>query len=443
MKSRKKIDKQPRLGEQDLEWLLDQRQSLYRLANKIDWNYFEDEFGSLYSELGRPAKPIRLMVGLTLLKYIENLSDEVVVERWVQNPYYQYFCGERFFQWKLPCDPTDFVYFRKRIGEGGAQKILKASMDLHREQIGKEDEVVADTTVQEKNITFPTDTKLRVKVIEYLWKMAEECSVQYYHSYKRTVPKLLARLRTRSNRLVAKRRKAKNKLKTLAGRLLREFERKASSGWQLIYAEELELMKAVLRQKRTDKNKIYSLHEPEVNCIAKGKVAKPWEFGNKVSVITTRDSNIIVGAMSFEDNLYDGDTLSEALTQVQVLSGNRPKSCLVDRGYRGRSWEGATKVVIPCSAKKTDSYYLQKKHRKRMARRAAIEPIIGHLKSDFRVGRNFLKGLTGDSMNILLASAAYNYKKWMREASFLLKLLFERLGISNLTSYSIYVPEPI
>ena len=147
--------------------MLDQRQALYRLAQEIDWEYFEGEFGSLYSEKGRPAKPIRLMVGLTLLKYIENLSDEAVVDRWVQNPYYQYFCGERFFQWKLPCDPSDFVYFRKRIGERGAQAILKASIELHADKIA-EDEVVADTTVQEKNITFPTDAKLRVKVIERL-----------------------------------------------------------------------------------------------------------------------------------------------------------------------------------------------------------------------------------------------------------------------------------
>lgn len=209
--------------------MLDQRQRLYRLAQEIDWEYFEKEFGSLYSEMGRPAKPIRLMVGLTLLKYIENLSDEGVVERWVRDPYYQYFCGEQFFQWSMPCDPTDFVYFRKRIGEAGAQKILKASLDLHAEQIGEE-EVVADTTVQEKNITFPTDTKLRVKVIERLWKMADESGVQYSHSYKQTVPRLLARLRTRSNRLVSERRKARKRLKTLAGRLLREYQRKAVDG---------------------------------------------------------------------------------------------------------------------------------------------------------------------------------------------------------------------
>lgn len=442
MKSRKKIDKQPRLGEQDLEWMLDQRQPLYRLAKEIDWEVFEREFGSLYSEMGRPAKAIRLMVGLTLLKYIENLSDEIVVERWVQNPYYQYFCGERFFQWSMPCDPTDFVYFRKRIGEVGAQKILKASLDLHAEQISEE-EVVADTTVQEKNITFPTDTKLRVKVIERLWKMADESGVQYYHSYKQTVPRLLARLRTRSNRLVSERRKARKRLKTLAGRLLREYQRKASSGWRLIYAEELELMERVLEQSRYSKNKVYSLHEPKVNCIAKGKVARPYEFGNKVSVVTTRDSNVIVGAMSFKDNLYDGDTLPEVLWQVEHLTGKRPKSCLVDRGYRGNIWVGSTRIDLPTPARKNDSAYLRKKHRKRMARRAAIEPIIGHLKMHFRVGRNYLSGLVGDSMNIQLACAAYNYRKWMREASFLLKMLIERLGISNPSSFMIVASAPI
>ncbi len=262
----------------------------------------------------------------------------------------QYFCGESHFQWRLPCEPSELVHFRNRIGERGAEKILEVSIKLHSEKIGKE-EVVADTTVQEKNITFPTDTKLRRKIIERCWKMADAHAVKYSHSYKRKAPELLKVLRSRSNRLVKQRNKARLKLKTYAGRLLRELQRKLTESDRAIHAGELGLMKRVLEQKQHDKNKIYSLHEPQVECIAKGKAHKKYEFGAKASIMMTANSMVIVGAKSFVNNPYDGDTLTAGLDQVERLMGKRPTSGVVDRGYRGRTQAEKTKITIP--AKRT------------------------------------------------------------------------------------------
>ena len=158
---------------QDLLEQLNPQNPLLLLAKRIPWEMFEKEFSVLYADRGRPGKPIRLMVGLLLLKHLESLSDERVVEAWVRNPCYQAFCGVEHFQWRFPCDPSELVHFCKRIGEQGMEKIFNASVTLHGEQ-ALEWEVVIDTTVQEKNITFPTDTKLRLKVIERCWKLASE-----------------------------------------------------------------------------------------------------------------------------------------------------------------------------------------------------------------------------------------------------------------------------
>ncbi len=436
MKSRKNNLPQPQLFQQELELMLDQRQPLYQLANRIAWEEFEQAFEGLYAEIGRPALPIRLMVGLLILKQLENLSDERIVEHWTRDPYYQYFCGESHFQWRLPCEPSELVHFRHRIGESGAEKILEVSIKLHREKIEKE-EVVADTTVQEKNITFPTDTKLRRKVIERCWKMADAQGVKYSHSYKRKVPELLKVLRSRSNRLVKQRNKARLKLKTYAGRLLRELERKLTESNRAMHREELGLMKRVLEQKRHDKNKIYSLHEPQVECIAKGKAHKKYEFGAKASIIMTANSMVIVGAKSFVDNPYDGDTLTEGLDQVERLTGKRPTSGIADRGYRGRTQAEKTKITIPGRARQTDSCYQRSKQKKRFARRAAIEPVIGHLKNDHRMARNYLKGTLGDKINVILAASAYNFKKWINNLLIWPKNLLGKI----LTQPSIKNPE--
>ena len=187
MKPKPHTQESEQLFLQDLEHLLDQRRPLYKLANKLPWDALENAFEAYYSEVGRPALPIRLMVGLLLLKQLENLSDERVCDMWVQNPYMQYFCGERYFQWKLPCEPSELVHFRKRIGQKGVEKILKMSVDLHADKVQQEDELVADTTVQEANIQFPTDTRLYVDCIEKLWSIAAKESLSWSHSYVRVV----------------------------------------------------------------------------------------------------------------------------------------------------------------------------------------------------------------------------------------------------------------
>lgn len=173
MKPKSRLDEPAQFFQQDLEHLLDQRQALYKLANRLPWEELEKDFESYYSEVGRPALPTRLMAGLLLLKQLENLSDERVCEAWARDPYMQYFCGERYFQWKLPCEPSELVHFRNRIGQKGVEKILKMTVELHSDKVAKEEELVADTTVQEANVKFPTDTRLHVDCIEKLWRMGE------------------------------------------------------------------------------------------------------------------------------------------------------------------------------------------------------------------------------------------------------------------------------
>lgn len=426
MQSKKRPEKKQRvLFEQDLEHLLDQRHELYKLANRLNWAQFEAAFSKYYSHTGRPAKAVRQMVGLLLVKQLKNLSDDQVCALWSESPYVQYFCGETHFQWGQPCAPSDLTHFRNRIGDQGVELIFKATVELHREKVEKETELVVDTTVQEANVTYPTDTKLRRRMIEHLWKMGEEAAVAWDHSYKFTVPKVLSVLKTRSNSMQRARRKAEKKLKTLAGRLLREFERKASGGWLAIYRERLEVFRQVLRQGPHDAgaSKIYSLHDPSVLCIGKGKAHKKWEFGRKASVAMTRDSGVIVSAVSFETNLYDGDTLDLALIHAKDAGGDHFETALVDRGYRGRSEVSGIAILPPHKRKKTGSYYSQQKERKRFARRSAIEPVIGHLKNDFRMARCFLKGARGASQNLMLAAAAWNLKKWINESSFYTFLL--------------------
>jgi IS5 family transposase len=411
--------------------LLDQlnpKAPLLQLAAHIPWSYFEESFSDLYSTTGRPSKPVRLMVGLCILKHVENLSDEAVVQRWVQNPYYQAFCGEVEFQWQFPCNPTDLVHFRKRIGKEGFEKIFAVSIAIHGEEI-PDKEACIDTTVQEKNVTFPTDDKLHRKIIEHCWKLTETYDIKLRRSYRRELKKRLLDLRFRNHPKNAKKaRKASKRLCTIAGILVRELRRKLPEEALLVEAEQFELYKRVLKQKRQDKNKVYSLHEPHIYCMSKGKPHKKYEFGVKVSIAKTKDSNLIVGAMAFSTNRFDGHTLPDALEQVKKLSKWIPHIALCDRGYRGKKKVDQIEIMIPESdPKKSQSAYQRAKQRKRFRKRAGIEGIIGHLKADHRLGRNFLSGFLGDEINVLMAAAAFNFRKWLREFYFVLYLLLHLL----------------
>jgi len=392
---------------------LNPNHELYLLSYEIDWNYFEEELKDLYSDKGRPAHSIRLMTALLILKAIYNLSDEKLVEEhWEMNVYFQYFSGMALQKWGQPCAASDLVHFRQRIGEQGVEKILKHSIDKHGKD-GKDKHVSIDSTVQEKNITYPTDSKLHKKIIDKCVKQAEKSNIKLRRSYKRTSKQLV---RDTYNGTHPKRRKkansAKRKLKTIAGRLVRELERKLPQG---VYSTELELYKKVLAQEKNSKNKIYSLHEPEVYCMSKGKTHKKYEYGCKGSITLTQNTGIIVGAITFKTNVYDGHTLEEVLEQTESLTGQAPETATVDRGYKGKQKVNTTQINMPRPPLKKDSEYQKRKKRKQFRRRAAIEPIIGHLKSDHRAARNFLKGQLGDSINFMMAAAGFNYKKLMRK----------------------------
>lgn len=408
----------------DLMDQLNPKHPLLQLAQKIPWDFFESEFTPLYSDMGRPAKRIRLMVGLSMLKHMENVSDDIIVQHWVQNPYYQAFCGEAEFQWKFPCDPSDLVYFRKRIGEQGFEKILASSIVIHGER-AFEKEVCIDTTVQEKNITFPTDAKLYRKVIVYCLKLAKAEGIKLRRSYAKEIKQRKLECRFAGHpKNRAKARKAVKRLKTIAGRLVRELERKLPTKVFDDLAELFDRFHRGLNQKRGGKNKLYSLHEPHVYCMSKGKEHKRYEFGTKVSITTTRDSKIIIGAIAFDRNQFDGHTLPEVLLQTKRLIGHVPEVALCDRGYKGKSKINDTRILRPSVKIQESSSAYQALMRKRFRKRAGIEPVIGHLKSDHRLNRNYLKGFRGDQINILMAAAAFNLRKWMR-----LFLLPKKMGL--------------
>ena len=392
------------------EEMLNHEHPLFILANEVDWSIFEEAFLPLYcQDNGRPAKPIRLMVGLLILKHLRNISDESVVDQWSENSYYQYFCGETTFVPNVPCNASELVHFRKRIGEAGIELILQESIRINGKD-SDDDNVNVDTTVQEKDITFPTDSKLHNKIIKKCKKIAEQEGLPMRQTYTFILKRLSRDQRFRNHpKNKAKAKRADKKIKTIAGRLVRELERNLPLDSR--YREELALFHQILLQTRTSKNKIYSIHEPEVCCISKGKEHKKYEFGNKASIAKT-DTGVIVDAMGFR-NEYDGHTLPPVLEQIKKLTGKYPKVAKVDRGYKGKKRIGETEILMPSPPKKSDSYYKRKKTSNAHKKRAAIEPIIGHLKSDHRLNRNFYKGVVGDNINIMLAAAAFNFKRMM------------------------------
>lgn len=373
---------------------LNQKHPLFLLSNEIDWSVFDEAFKVYYSaKMGAPSKPIRLMVSLLILKQLRNLSDENIVDQWAENCYYQYFSGMQFFTPKIPCVPTELVAFRQRIGEAGVELILKESIRVNRKDDDNAGSAVSlDSTVQEKNITYPTDDKQYKKIIKKCWKIADEEAIDLRQSYVRTVKSLSYKQRFKRHKNGAKEaRKANKKIQVIAGRLIREIARKlplASLGIHLPY---LKIAQQVLSQKRVGTQKIYSLHEPNVKCYAKGKEHKKFEFGSKASIIVDQHTGIIMGAINFTETLHDSKTIPEALEQYERLNGEQPKEVFVDRGYRGVSEYKGAKINLPKPEKN-----ISKQKRKGHIQRAGIEPVIGHLKHSYRLSRNYLKGILGD-----------------------------------------------
>ena len=416
---------------------IDDKHELVLLSEKIDWDYFEKEFSPLYSKTGNPSHPIRFMVGCLLLKHLYNLGDETLASAWIMNPYMQYFCGRVFFEHQFPCDPSNFVHFRKRIGEKGIEKIFSYSVRMHDAKTGTSNFVLSDTTVQENNTTFPTDAKLCKKVIDYCNKIAENEGIKQRQRYTKVSKQLVRNTYNGKHPKRAKlARKSQRQLKTIAMRLIRELERNFTAEQQEFYRESMELYTKAVTQKRNDTDKVYSLHKPFTRCIAKGKAHKQYEFGNKVGLVTTsnKGKKIILGIKAFLQTPYDGHTIEPLLEQMETGGQQLPKELVYDRGGKGKSEIKGVKISIPGVPRKTDTAYQKHTKRKKFRTRAAIEPIIGHLKTDFRLAQNYFLGETGPQINALLSATAWNMKKMMeilKEKIFfyflnLIRLLFNR-----------------
>ena len=424
-------------GEQDLfrsrlDQVINMGHALVKLAQTIDWGFLEEKFGAVYTDgPGQPPLPTRLMAGLAILKHTYNLSDEVVCELWLENPYYQYFCGEEFFQHQLPFDRSSMTNWRNRMGEERLQALLQESLAAATKtgamKPGDLARVIVDTTVQPKNITFPTDAKLLNRAREKLVKLAKKLGVELRQSYTRVGKFALIQHQRYAHAKQFKRaNRALRKLRTYLGRVIRDIARKIDSdpGLEAAFAHLLSLARRARAQERGQRGpKIYSLHAPEVECIGKGKAHKPYEFGVKVSVATTlkhsKGGQFVVHAQALPGNPYDGHTLAGVIPAIEQLVGNTIERLHADAGYRGNNAPPDYRFKIYTSKQKRR---VTPQIKREMRRRAAVEPVIGHLKEDHRMGRNYLAHRHGDLNNAILAAAGYNFRRLIRWLRILLRL---------------------
>jgi transposase, IS5 family len=404
-----------------LESIIDPRHELVKLAAKVNWSGLQEELSVYYcADNGRPGGSNRLMAGLQMLKDMKGLSDEEICAVWRENPYMQHFCGEEFFQHRLPVEPPSLSIFRKRIGEAGMERLLQETIRIGLEsatiKVKDVKRVTVDTTVQEKAIRFPTDTQLCHKAREELVKTAEKHEVDLRQSYvRKSKQAVFLANKYMAARQVNRGRKQIKKVRNYLGRVIRDIERAIAKepllgGW---FRDDLAKARKIYDQAADPKtpDKIYSWHAPEVECIAKGKAHKKYEFGCKTSIASTNAGNFIVGAMAHHGRPYDASTLATVLAQIERLTGTRPKEAYVDLGYRGHGIsQDQTQVIL--ARQKRDITPTKKRRQKR---RNAIEPIIGHCKNDRKVGpRNWLHGKRGDQINALAMAIGFNLRKILR-----------------------------
>jgi len=421
LKENPKISGQEDLYRARLESIIDLSHDLVSMMRLVEWTGLDRDLRPFYcADNGRPGEPIRLMGGLQLLKDMKGLSDEEVCEVWRENPYFQYFCGEEFFQHRLPVEPPSLSIFRKRIGQEGMERLLQETI-----RIGLKSGVVTardlqkvnvDTTVQEKAIRFPTDTQLCHKAREELLKTAGRWDIKIRQSYvRKSKQAVFLANKYMAARQMNRGRKQVKKVRNYLGRVMRDIERAIARnpGLAPVFKDDLAKARTIYAQAANPKmtDKIYSWHAPEVECIAKGKAHKKYEFGCKASIASTSKSNFIIGAMAHHGRPYDGHTLKTVIKQITSLTGVKPDEGNVDLGYRGHGIRKNDVEIILSRQKRG----ITPAKRKRQKRRNAIEPIIGHCKNDRKVGpRNWLHGQSGDQINALSMAIGFNLRKILR-----------------------------
>jgi IS5 family transposase len=420
-------------GEQDLfqsrlDQIIDLRHPLVKLAHETDWAFLERTFGEAYTDgPGQPPLPTRLMAGMMILKYTHNLSDEALCERWVENPYYQFFCGEEFFQHKLVLDRSSLSNWRKRMGEEKVKALLQESLSVAARtgavKPSQLSEVIVDTTVQPKNVMFPTDARLLNRAREILVRLAKRYGVDLRQSYARVGKFALIKHQRYAHAKQFKRaNRALKKLRTYLGRVIRDIARKTEgdvSLEEMVFGPLLSLARRVRDQKAHQRGpKVYSLHAPEVECIGKGKAHRPYEFGVKVSVATTlgqaKGGQFVTHVKALPGNPYDGHTLATVIPDMEALVGNTLQRLFVDKGYRGHNAPSDYKFRVFIAGQRRR---VTPKIKREMRRRSAVEPVIGHIKAEHRMGRNYLWHRQGDAINPVLAATGYNFSlllRWLR-----------------------------
>ncbi len=410
-----------------LDHILNMDHALVKLAKTIDWRFLEERLGEVYDDdPGRPPLPTRLMAGLAILKSTHNLSDENLCERWLENPYYQLFCGEEFFQHRLPFDRTSLTRWRLRMGEERLMALLQESLTAAtRLGAAKPSDfraVIVDTTVQEKAITFPTDAKLMHRARERLVKLAKRHGIALRQSYARVGKIALIKHQRYAHAKQFKRANRQLKrLRTMLGAVIRDITRKLARRPELmqVFALPLSLARRVRDQRQRERGKkVYSLHAPEVECIGKGKAHKPYEFGVKVSVATplqrSRGGQFVAHVKALPGNPYDGHTLATIIPAIEDTIGVSLGKIVTDAGYRGHNAPKGKMFKVHVAGYKRG---LTQAVKRALRRRAAVEPVIGHLKNDHRMGRNFLAFSEGDANNAVLAAVGYNFSlllNWLR-----------------------------
>jgi len=424
-----------------LDAIIDMSHALVKLARTIDWSFLERQFGAVYEDKpGRPPLPTRLMAGLAILKHSYDLSDEVLCERWVENPYYQFFCGEEFFQHRLVFDRSSLTRWRQRMGEEKLQALLQESLAVatKSEAIKPSDlnRIIVDTTVQPKNVMFPTDAKLLNRARELLVRRAKGAGIKLRQSYGRVGKFALIKHQRYAHAKQFKRaNRALRTLRTYLGRVIRDVARKREGNVHLLHEIALNRMLAlarrVLDQKQRQRGpKVYSLHAPEVECIGKGKAHRPYEFGVKVSVATTqahaKGGQFVTHVKALPGNPYDGHTLATVIPEMEALIGNTIERLLADKGYRGHNAPPDYKFRVFTSGQKRR---MTPKIKRELRRRSAVEPVIGHLKSEHRMGRNYLWHRHGDAANAVLAAVGYNFRRLIRWLGILLRQILAQLTL--------------